>query len=358
MKFENIILSIIIIFTIPSCKNEGSKAAIDNNAAIDKTQTTEIQEKKFPLVKELSAYQNTQFISTLEEKIPRNKNSIYCATLLFAWNEIRKQFNSPLIISDLYPDLKILNNSLSFKNVLKDNEYKASGKIEGDSITASAEFNKSLPFEFKLKSFKNELTFDGQKVSSFGVNGFESYEQVNIVSIIYYKNDKNFIVKLYPKDKEHEIILFMSDQNYNSIAEMTTEIEKLTAIGMTEMKDEKKWWKYYFKEGDMIVIPKFNFNIETDYTTLGGNYFISDQKDFIIKRVWQRTAFILDESGAEIESEAAIVAEPPAMEEESEMPKPKKMVFDKPFLILLKRIDAKNPYFGLWTTNTELMMKE
>jgi len=44
--------------------------------------------------------------------------------------------------------------------------------------------------------------------------------------------------------------------------------------------------------------------------------------------------------------------------EEIEKPKPKKMIFDKPFLILLKRKDAKNPYFGLWNTNTELMIKE
>ena len=75
-----------------------------------------------------------------------------------------------------------------------------------------------------------------------------------------------------------------------------------------------------------------------------------------IELAWQRTAFILDESGAEIESEAEAATE--AIEEEYEKPKPKKMIFDKPFLILLKRTDAKNPYFGLWITNTELMMKE
>jgi hypothetical protein len=32
------------------------------------------------------------------------------------------------------------------------------------------------------------------------------------------------------------------------------------------------------------------------------------------------------------------------------------MIFDKEFLILLKRKDAENPYFGMWTTNTELMI--
>jgi hypothetical protein len=34
------------------------------------------------------------------------------------------------------------------------------------------------------------------------------------------------------------------------------------------------------------------------------------------------------------------------------------MVFDKPFLLIMKRKDATNPYFGLWVSNAELMVKE
>jgi len=327
---------ILILTTLFSCKNG----------------------RKFPEVKKLTEYENTKFIPTLEHKISNDKNSVYCATLLFAWDEIRSQINPPLTISEEYSDLKLLNNSTSFKNVLKSNEYTVSGEVDGDLIKSKAEFNKSLPFELKLQSFRNKLTFDGQKVSSFGVNGFDSYEQLNIVKIIYYKNDNNFILKLLPKDKEHEIILFKTDQTFNSIAEMTSEFEKLTKIGKTEKKNENISWKYYYNEEDIVVIPKFNFNIETNYSTLEGTNFKSNKQNFQIERAWQRTAFILDESGAEIESEAEIAVATEAMEEEYEKPKPKKMIFDKPFLILLKRIDAQNPYFGLWTANTELMIKE
>lgn len=336
MKRQTAIILTLILTTLFSCKND----------------------RNFPEVKKLSEYKNTQFIPTLEHKISNEKNSVYCATLLFAWDEIRKQINSPLTISDEYFDLKLLNKSTSFENVLKSNEYEVSGEVDGDLITARAEFNKSLPFELKLQSFKNKLTFDGQKVSSFGVNGYDSYEQLKIVKIIYYKNDNNFIIKLLPKDKEHEIILFKTDQTFNSIAEMTSEIEKLTEIGKTEKKNEKISWKYYYNEEDIVIIPKFNFNIETNYTNLEGNRFSSNKQNFQIETALQRTAFILDESGAEIESEAEIAVAVEEIEEEYEKPKPKKMVFDKPFLILIKRIDAKNPYFGLWTTNTELMTKE
>ena len=334
MKRHTAIIFTLILTTLFSCKND----------------------RKFPEVKKLSEYKNTQFIPTLEHKISKDKNSVYCATLLFAWDEIRKQINSPLTISDDYFDLKLLNKSTSFENVLKSNEYEVSGEVDGNLITSRAEFNKSLPFELKLQSFKNKLAFDGQKVSSFGVNGYDNYEQLEIVQIVYYKSDNNFIIKLLPKDKEHEIILFKTDQSFNSITEMTKEIEKLAEIGKKEMNNEKIRWKYFYKEEDIVVIPKFNFNIETNYSSLEGNKFKTDKQEYQIELAWQRTAFILDESGAEIESEAEAATE--AIEEEYEKPKPKKMIFDKPFLILLKRTDAKNPYFGLWITNTELMMKE
>lgn len=313
-------------------------------------------DRSFSEVKKLSEFKNTQFIPTLEHKISKDKNSVYCATLLFAWDEIRKQIDAPLTISDDYPDLKLLNQSTSFEEVLKEDEYKANGKVNRHLITARAEFNKSLPFELQLQSFNNKLTFNGQKVASFGVNSHDRYEQLKIVTIIYYQNDNNFIIKLLPKDKEHEIILFKTDQSFNSIAEMANEIKRLTEIGMAEKKNQKTNWKYFYSEEDLVAIPKFNFNIETDYNSLEGNRFTTSDQLFKIERAWQRTAFILDESGAEMESEAEMEV---AVEEiEYEKPKPKKMLFDKPFLILLKRTDSKNPYFGLWTANTELMTKE
>ena len=335
MKRQNAIILTLILTIVYCCKND----------------------RKFPEVKKLSDYKNTQFIPTLEHKISNDKNSVYCATLLFAWDEIRKEINSPLTISDEYFDLKQLNKSTSFENVLKSNEYAVEVAVDGNLIRANAEFNKSLPFELKLQTFKNKLTFDGQKVSSFGVYGYDSYEQLKIVKIIYFKNDNNFIIKLLPKDKEHEIILFKTDQNFNSIAEMTTEIEKLTEIGKIEKKNEKINWKYFYSEEDIVVIPKFNFNIETNYSKIEGSYFNAGKRNFQVERAWQRTAFILDEMGAEIESEAEVeVTE--EFEADYEKPKPKKMIFDKPFLILLKRTESKNPYFGLWATNTELMIKE
>jgi len=333
---KSILLSALIITSLISCQNE----------------------REFSEVKNLSEYTNTEFIPTLEHQITKDKNAVYCATLLFAWNEIRDIIETDINIPNEYSDLKLLNDSKSFIGVLKSNEYKASGEVDGDMISAKAEFKKSLPFEIKLNAYTGKLTFDGQKTASFGVKGNDEIELLRLVRIVYYKNDNNFIVKLLPKDKMHEIILFKTEQSFHSMAEMAAEISKLTEIGNRERKDNKINWRYHWNYKDELIIPKYNFNIETNYSTLEGAHFNAENQIFTIEKAWQRTAFILDESGAEIESEAEMDAVAEAAEEEVEEPKPKKMIFDKEFLILLKRTDSKHPYFGLWTTNTELMIKE
>ena len=346
-----IAISIIILTSFTSCNENRNSSEIKKLSDCN-------EDRNFSRGKKISEFEKTDFIPTIEHEIDNKRNAVYCATLLYAWNEIREIINLPLEIPEENHDLILLNASRSFVDVLKSDEYTVSGNVERDLITAKAEFSKSLPFEIKLENFKNKLLFDGEAVTSFGITGYSDYKQQKNVSIVYYKNDKNFIIKLLPKDKNHEILLFKTEKTFNSMAEMVDEIEKLTKIGKTEKKNEKLNWKYYFADEDEVVIPKFNFNIETNYSTLEGNKFQTKETDYQIKKAWQRTAFILDESGAEIESLSEVTFLAIEETEDYEKPKPKKMIFDSPFLILLKRTDAKNPYFGLWTTNTELMIKE
>jgi len=61
----------------------------------------------------------------------------------------------------------------------------------------------------------------------------------------------------------------------------------------------------------------------------------------------QNIRFRLDERGAILKSEAAMAACLPN--------EPRQFIFDKPFLILLERHDAAQPYFALWVDNPELL---
>ena len=89
-----------------------------------------------------------------------------------------------------------------------------------------------------------------------------------------------------------------------------------------------------------------------------GNVFEANTKTYEILKAWQRTAFKLDEAGAEVKSEAEVVCVLGIEQEEETKPTPKKMIFDKPFFVMLRRADATNPYFCLYVANPELLVKE
>lgn len=311
---------------------------------------------KFPEVKNLIAFKQTEFLPTLEHSISDDKNAVYASSFLFAWNELREEIEGTITVENSSPDLALVNNSKSFIQSLKPNEYNTSVEVDGEVIRATAKFYKSFPFELKLASFTNRLIFRGKKVGSFGQIGYD-YNTSGIIQILYYKDDDNFIIQLSPKDKGHQIILFKSSDTYQSMSEILAVIDNNNKIGRKEKTSEKTAWRYLLTDEDEVIIPKFKFNIETNYSALEGNKFKAGNQGYLIETAYQRTAFILDESGAEIESEAIVAAISESMEEETK-PHPKKMTFDKPFFLMLKRTDCKNPYFGLWASNTELMVSE
>ena len=114
-------------------------------------------------------------------------------------------------------------------------------------------------------------------------------------------------------------------------------------------------WRYEITREDIFAIPVIKFNIDTDYKRIQKQKFITkDNVSHEVVAAYQRTGFILNENGAVVESEAVAVADSSAAV--VALPKPKKMIFDKPFLIIVKRVDQKNPYFVMKVNNAELLV--
>ncbi len=311
--------------------------------------------RDFPEVKLLSDYKKTNFLSTIEDSLSLSKNNIYASSFLYAWAEIRKEVGS-LKVEEKYTELTLVNNAVSYQNSLKGNELETKVAIEGTKITASAYFKKSLPFEIKLVRFPQPMVFQNEKVESFGVYG--ASEEKFISEILYYKNDSDFVIRLNPKDKDHEILLYNpSESSLFTFKELLSSLNSKIVRGKKEMYSDSLGWKYCISGPDFLQIPVLGFNIETQYDSIVGSIFTSLENEYVVVKAEQRTAFILDELGAEVESEATIVADlTSALPEPVEHPK--RMVFNKPFLIVLKRRDAVNPYFMAWINNSELMTKK
>ena len=319
--------------------------------------TASAQQKNPTFDKPVSEMGLTRFIPTLEHTIAEDSNVVYCATLPLAWDRVRTTIGMPLQIPDNDYDLRLLNDSRSYLNSLKHYEYQVSTDISGSLINVQAQFSLSLPFFTKLRTFKDRLAFKGEKVESFGVRGDDEYEQKKQMEILYYENNEHFVIKLTPSNTDHEIILYMPNTRFNTMADAVAKVNGLIAIGQQEKLEKCHQWKYKFKDaGDIVIIPKIQFDLSTHFSSLEGNIFMAGNEAYKINNMWQRTAFQLDESGAEIESESTVGIFWLGLEEIDN--EPKVMEFNKPFFVFLRRKDAAVPYFAAWLYDTELMIKE
>lgn len=248
--------------------------------------------------------------------------------------------------------------------MLKQNEYLTSIKVDKNkkSIEVKVEFNKSLILDEKLIALKSALKFENVNVESFGISSrYNSNKNVlNAFAILYFFDSQNFIIKLNPVDKEHEIILYKSsNENKETLAQKIIELNEKIQLGKKEMNDKTNAWKYNFNPNDIIVIPKFKFNIEYDFPSFLRNTFVCSSRVYTIEKFYQWNAFQLNQNGAEVESVAIIGIETNYDENKMHAQIPQKILkFDKSFFLILKRQDQLMPYFAMWIVDSELMEKE
>jgi len=97
-----------------------------------------------------------------------------------------------------------------------------------------------------------------------------------------------------------------------------------------------------------LYIPILDFELFRDYQELGGHPLKTANGKLHQQKLaaMQSIRFRLDERGAILKSEGWASAGK----------LPRAYIFNKPFLILLKRRDAENPYFAMWVGNAELMI--
>ena len=104
---------------------------------------------------------------------------------------------------------------------------------------------------------------------------------------------------------------------------------------------------------DELAIPKFNFDITREYSEIEGAALVVQNpnvaRNLQVLSAVQDIRFQMDERGVRLKSEShisiALAAQPRAAHV---------MIFDKPFLLMLKRSNAKSPYIAVWVANAEL----
>lgn len=353
MQFTQYTTVLIFVLIFSACEPQKQKSK-----AVTQAHEEAIKEKEgFPVLKSLNELKQTNFLPTLESAADIKKNSIYAASLLFAWDTLKHSISGKITkLSN--KALQELNISKSYLDVLPKQAYQSSVTFEDEGVAIEALFKKSLPLYTPLERHEEPFKFLKDKVQSFGFDGY-----IGTASIVYYHHDDDFAIQLSPEDYKHEIVLIKT--SFPDDLVLKDQIDKL-------MNQEEKFrndkndlndWKYMFRAEDQTKIPVIEFNLETNFQHMEGATITTKNREYQILKARQKTAFILNEKGAEVESEAEIEADSASPFEEMTVvepqpkPKPKKLFFDQPFLILLKLKKQPYPYFAMYVANSELMIK-
>ena len=308
------------------------------------------------------------------------RNYVYCASFEIAWEEARRALGGGPIGLEGAPPLATQLNDHSFnpRNLSPDSYLARGGRGTHEFRTQLLEemtvkFPKSGPrllndvedehalllYAYLLKSLRFETAFDKLSeplqfqtadgeipVRSFGVrhiNGTDARsEQLQAqVHILAYQTDDDFILQLASTESHDEIVLA-------KVKPDKTLAETVSAVSHRITNPHLPITGRQIVSEEPLVIPRLIVSIERRYSELVGRDIIG--ASLHVSEAIQVVRFRLDETGALLESEAALVADdtqPPVGQ--------RKFIFDRPFLIYLIEHGADQPYFAAWVANTELM---
>ena len=213
------------------------------------------------------------------------------------------------------------------------------GDFKDQDMIAYAYFSKQV--FYPLPFTKTETTFEGEKVAGFYAWKHEERENIRIIQ---YVSDERFIVSLKLKDDSDQLILAKGFDMGNPemvVAEIDRNIDK---------------YPDYMESMDNFEAPKLNLDFHRDYNELIGKQLANDGfGNYKIGQMFENIKFTMDEKGAKVENEGAIV--PVAVSFDPNAPRPRRFELNKPFWVVMKRKGSKNPYFILGINNTALMEK-
>lgn len=311
------------------------------------------------------------FTPVLDEKIIPGRNLVWCATYQLCWDdligflgkpvtplpplELAKKLNAERFdtkwIDDFTYIAQMSDKKMDFTEALDKKFGKTAAplllkkmpKEDPLRIFFYSYLECSLPFEWAFQRSDYAMLFcEKDKVEAFGLRGYNPLnekEQKCIEQIVvkYCENDEA-VIELKTKKAEHHLILAKVTPQ-KTLGETVEYVNKLIKKGSE--------YKYYYEGDAVIEIPVIDFDLINKYDQLC-NLKIED--NMTIEESVQRIKFRLDESGAFVLSEAYLclgLGGGPV----------KHLIFNKPFLLMLKYKDAEMPYFAVWIGNAELLKR-
>lgn len=333
---------------------------------------------------------STLIVPTLDTPIATGKNVIWCSSFQVAWNHLKNDIiKEPVQLANAQLIADRLNNAKeSEADLPADSYYAAAGWVKDGIIeTIQKEMAKRFPdaptptFDSPLKEavayayLAADILFDppfidnpkkldfkpstGETgaVRSFGIpprTHGQGHRLRDRVTILYAfaaprrGGEDEFVIDPCNDSRPNQIVLA-------SVAPKATVAETLSDVE-AKVAQWKPGPEYEYSHVETLLIPNSSFRIHHHFSEIEG-----EDKRFLNKtgeRLWlseafQMIDFKLRRTGVSLKSEAKIIATQAAPSERVITD----FVFDRPFLLYMKKRGAERPFFVMWVDNPELLTK-
>jgi len=324
----------------------------------------------------------TQITPHLDADLVAGTNVLWCGTMQLAWNEACDLVGGDLHFDQDHPLVAALNQRSFTKESIDEESYVAMagfvktnihqsirnaiktkfgnsfkpGFVPGKNLTprpqdfvAYACLYKHLTFPTAFDRLDDYLSFGGVPVGAFGLATFKPaytnlYPQVLILD---YQSEDDFVIELSTKSEGDRLILAKVPTR-QTLAETVAHVR--ARISGTNAAPANR--------DDILLVPRMKFDLTRSFHEIEGRHLIATNaslaRDLFLLSAVQNTRFEMNKKGVELRSEAHAAFGC----SKRNIPTPKhQMIFNKPFLIMLERTNAKMPYFALWVDNAELLVR-
>jgi hypothetical protein len=345
-----------------------------------------------PSVADSSALTQTVIVPTLDTPIPDGKSAIWCLSFQLAWNRLKTDLaKGPVQIQNAQVIADRLNRAPVSESDLDPSSFYAAAGFDKDGIIetirremaerfpgvptprmekydqmiayAYAYLRAGVKYRFPYLDNPDEFVFTGSggtsaAVHSFGIpphgaeHGFETDRHQ--AEVLFFggpapqAGHEDFALDLCRFAEPNEIVVA-------AISRKPTLTDALAAIERNRASYQpRNPADRWIGDSEVLLVPNMHWQVTHHFRELCGadkQLLNPDLAGLFLADAEQIIDFRMDRSGAAVASQASLPAKG------SVKLNRRLFVFDRPFLVLLSKRGAKQPFFVMWVDNAELLQK-